>query len=196
MSPSFSSLIHRWSRKLFFWAAYNRSPRWDTGITPPELMDFINKHPSGRALDLGCGTGTNVVTLAKNGWEVIGVDFIPKAVRTAEKKIKQEQVSANVFVDDVTKLKLIKGKFDLIYDIGCYHNLSPNGKYAYEINLNGFMKPGSSYLLYGFLNQPGYEFGISNEDIIRFSFSLTLIQRIDGQDHERPSAWFEFQYLR
>ena len=159
-------------------------------------MDFINNHPQGRALDLGCGTGTNVITLANNLWEVIGVDFIPKAVRIAKKKIQQEEVTAEVFVDDVTNLQTVSGQFDLIYDIGCYHNLNLEGKHAYELNLNRYMKPGSTFLLYGFLKQPEHEFGISEDDITRLCFSLTLHKRQDGQDRERPSVWFEFQYLR
>ena len=196
MASSLSSRFQIWSRKIFFWYAYNRSPRWDTGITPPELMAFINSHYPGRALDLGCGTGTNVITLAKNGWQVVGVDFITKAVRKAEKKIQQEQVQAEVFQDDVTNLQSVQGKFDLIYDIGCYHSLSSAGKYSYEMNLNRFMKPGSTYLLYGFLKQKDQKAGITGEDITRMSFSLTLVRREDGEDLKRPSAWLEFQYLR
>jgi len=196
MTTSLSSRFQTWSRKVFFWYAYYRSPRWDTGITPPELMAFIDSHPPGRALDLGCGTGTNVITLAKNGWQVVGVDFITKAVRKAKKKIQQEQVQAEVFLDDVSNLQTVQGKFDLIYDIGCYHNLSQKGKYSYEMNLSQFMKPGSTYLLYGFLKQKDQKFGITDEDITRISFSLTLVQREDGEDLKRPSTWLEFQFMR
>ena len=51
-------------RRLSFLLWYFRDPPWDTNISPPELLDFINRHPPGRVLDLGCGTGTNVITLA------------------------------------------------------------------------------------------------------------------------------------
>jgi methylase of polypeptide subunit release factors len=62
-------------RKLFFNLWYFRDPPWDTGISPPELIDFINSNPPGKALDIGCGTGTNAIRLAKEGWRVTGVDF-------------------------------------------------------------------------------------------------------------------------
>ena len=196
MTKNKSSRFHKWFRKLFFWYSYFRSPRWDTGLTPPELMEFIELHSQGRALDLGCGTGTNIITLAKQGWQVIGVDFIPTAIRIARKKIEAENVSAQVLVDDVTKLGTISGQFDLIYDIGCYHNLSAEGKRSYEKNLTKFLQLGSTFLLYGFLNEETQEFGISKDDIIRLSFSLVLTHRKDGQDRDRPSSWFEFQYVR
>jgi len=67
-----SQLIH-WLRYV---ALYHQSPRWDKGVSPPELMAFIDQHQPGNALDMGCGTGTNLVTLARYGWEVVGIDFI------------------------------------------------------------------------------------------------------------------------
>ena len=52
-------------RRLNFTFWYYFHPPWDSGISPPELLEFIEQHPAGRAIDLGCGTGTNVVTLAQ-----------------------------------------------------------------------------------------------------------------------------------
>jgi hypothetical protein len=34
----------------------------------------------GRALDLGCGSGTDSVYLARRGWDVTGVDQVPRAL--------------------------------------------------------------------------------------------------------------------
>jgi len=65
-------------RRINFNLWYFRRPPWDRGISPPELFDFISKHPAGRAIDLGCGTATNVITLAQNGWQVTGIDFAPR----------------------------------------------------------------------------------------------------------------------
>ena len=48
-------------QRLFFNLWYYFNPPWDTGITPPEVVEAIDGPEAlrpGRALDLGCGTGT------------------------------------------------------------------------------------------------------------------------------------------
>ena len=52
-------------------------PRWDTGITPPELVELVESGqvPPGRALDIGCGRGTNAIYLAQRGFQVVGTDL-------------------------------------------------------------------------------------------------------------------------
>ncbi len=68
---------------LFFRASYLFGFKpWDSGISPPELVATIegaNALTPGKALDLGCGTGTNSVYLARHGWAATGVDFVPRA---------------------------------------------------------------------------------------------------------------------
>ena len=173
---------------------YFRKPRWDTGISPPELMNFLKNRPAGRALDLGCGTGTNAITLAKHGWEVTGVDFISKAIRQARNKARDANLPINFQRRDVTNLGGIAGPFDLILDIGCFHSLSPLGRKAYIANLDGILAPGGTFLLYGFLNSVDdrSERGLNEEDITQISRHLTLSNRQDGSEHSRPSTWLMF----
>ncbi|MFW5709655.1 MAG: class I SAM-dependent methyltransferase [Chloroflexota bacterium] len=60
---------------------------WDAGITPPEIVRVVQELAPGGALDLGCGTGTNVRYLLEHGWQANGIDFVPQAVEQAQVKL-------------------------------------------------------------------------------------------------------------
>ena len=182
-------------RKLQFNFWYFRNPPWDSGITPPELFEFIQSHPAGHAIDIGCGTGTNVITLAKTGWQVTGLDFAPRAIQIAKRKIKKANVQATLFTDDATRMNKVTGQFDLALDLGCFHSLE--NKADYLTQLDRILAPNGFWLMYGFLkpnSQPTAP-GIANSDLDMISAqALTLLSRRDGFDkRERPSAWFLYQ---
>ncbi|MDL1911545.1 class I SAM-dependent methyltransferase [Chloroflexi bacterium CFX6] len=186
-------------RRLTFILWYLRKPPWDSGISPPELLEFIQTHPPGKAIDLGCGTGTNVVTLARSGWQVTGVDFVPRAIRTARKKIARENLEADVRVGDVTRLDGIADRFDLALDIGCFHGLSQQGRRDYLTRLDRILAPGGFWLMYGFFRPSPHHAppGLVEADIDLISTRFLLRSRQDGFDRrERPSAWFLFQRNR
>ena len=182
-------------RRLQFNFWYFRNPPWDSGITPPELFEFIQSHPAGRAIDIGCGTGTNVITLAKTGWQVAGFDFAARAIQIAKRKAKKANVQADLFVDDATRMKNITGQFDLALDLGCFHSLE--NKADYLTQLDRILAPNGFWLMYGFLN-PGTQpttLGIADSDLDMISAqAFTLLTRRNGFDkRERPSAWFLYQ---
>ena len=182
-------------RKLQFNLWYLGRAPWDSGISPPELFEFIRTHPAGRALDIGCGTGTNVITLAKAGWEVTGFDFAPRAIQIARRKAKSTNVSARFFVDEAARMEHIQGRFDLALDIGCYHGM--DHKALYLAKLYTILAPKGFWLMYGFLKSASLTSGpgLAEADIdMVLSKDLRLVSRRDGFDkRERPSAWFLFQ---
>lgn len=183
-------------RRLGFNLAYYQRPPWDTGISPPELLDYIATHPPGRALELGCGTGTNTVTLAKAGWKVTAVDFARKAIRLAKRKAQQNGVEIDFHQDDVTHLDCLTGSFDLILDIGCFHSLPINKRAKYIANLACLLSSTGTYLLYAFFKQHADSIGpgITEDDFMALSKELDLVQRMDSTERGfRPSAWIVFR---
>lgn len=182
-------------RKLFFNLAYYRRPIWDSGISPPELLDFINAHQPGRALDLGCGTGTNLVTLAKHGWKVIGVDFASRALKLARRKARQAGVDVDLRQEDVTRLASINGTFDLILDMGCYHSLPPARRPSYILRLNQLLAGDGTCLLYLFKTvYTDLDPGATDADICFITDNLRVLDRKDSTERGiRPSVWFTLQ---
>ncbi len=57
-------------------------PVW-SGEVNRVLADVAGALTPGRALDLGCGEGADVIWLARNGWEATGVDISPTAIGRA-----------------------------------------------------------------------------------------------------------------
>ncbi|MBK9927863.1 MAG: class I SAM-dependent methyltransferase [Anaerolineales bacterium] len=183
-------------RRLTFNLWYFRKPPWDSGISPPELLQFIHTHPPGKAIDLGCGTGTNLITLAHAGWQVTGVDFASRAIRMAKDKLKRENLTAELHVGDVTKLDHIPDSFDLALDIGCFHSLSSESKLDYLTQLDRLLAPNGFWLLYSFINPNPLQptIGLVDAEIDLLSSRFSLLSRQNGFDRrERYSAWFLFQ---
>jgi SAM-dependent methyltransferase len=170
---------------VWYWLPGRRP--WDTGVTPPELERFVGSHPAGRALDLGCGTGTNVVYLARHGWDAMGVDFAARAIAKARRRAREAGVSVSFAVADVTRLDAA-GPFDLALDIGCLHSIAPSGRPGYAAGLARAVRSGGTYLLYAFA-PGGPAVGLTAEDVqATFADSFDVVAIEEGKG--RPSAWY------
>lgn len=138
---------------VFFRAAYRFGFKpWDSGVSPPELVSFVDTHPAGRSLDLGCGTGTNTIYLTQKGWDATGVDFVPRAIDVAKKKAAAAGVAPRLLVGDVTRLTElgIGDGYDLILDLGCFHSIPDAGRDDYVRGASAVAAQGSTLLLFGF----------------------------------------------
>jgi SAM-dependent methyltransferase len=176
-------------RRLWFdlWYWLPRRPPWDTEVSPPELVRFVESHPAGRALDLGCGTGTNVVYLARHGWSAVGVDFAGRAIAKARRRARDAGVACTFLVGDVTRLD-VSGPFDLALDIGCLHSIPVSGRAGYAAGLARVVQPGGTYLLYAFA-PGGPAFGLTREDVREtFAGAFDVVGVEEGKG--RPSAWY------
>lgn len=184
-------------RRLTFEYLYFRQPPWDTGISPPELLEFIQEHQPGRAIDIGCGTGTNLITLAQAGWKVTGVDFASRAIKISRRKLEKAGVQADLRVRDATNLHDIRGPFDFALDLGCLHGIPEERRAKYLEELHRILAPGGFWLLYAFLKpemDPAAR-GLGEADLRLISTHFSLLSRRDGYDNGRgrPSAWFLFR---
>lgn len=192
-----------WHR-LFFEFQYRFSrPPWDSGITPPEVVAFIEQNTQhGRALDVGCGTGTNSIFLAQHGYHVVGVDFSAKAIATARQKAKRAGLAIDFHVADVTRLDFLTEPFDFVLDIGCLHAIDTEGRARYAAHLARLTLSGGVFMLYAF--SPAIEqkhlvrlrnVGITPEEVQQLLANHFALERIEhGNDRgERASAWYWFR---
>lgn len=185
--------VFRWLR--FNWMYFGKPP-WNTGISPPELISFIKQHPPGQAIDLGCGVGVNLLALGKAGWQVTGVDFALKAVVEARRRLIKAGIPGDVRAGDVTRLEKVRGKYDLVLDIGCYHGLTLAGRNNYRRNLEEILKPGGHFLLYVHWNEANSPaaFGFSPADLDALTSKFHLASREDSSDRMgRKASWLLFR---
>ena len=169
---------------------------WDTGITPPEVEAVI-EDPAispGRVLDLGCGTGTNVIAMARQGWEAVGVDFSLLAILQARWKAFWRRVDCRFHRSDVTDLPFLTRPFDLVLDIGCLHSLPPQKRGRYGDEVERLTRPGGWYMLYAFTPQADRpsDRGVAPEEVeSRFTPAFTVERTAFGGDPTGPSsAWY------
>jgi len=107
-----------------------------------------------RALDIGCGTGSDAVYLAGRGIETIGVDLSPAALELARERARRSGVSVEWIQADVLQLPLPDGCVDLALDRGCLHHLRPEDRSRYAIEVARVLRPGGT-LLVREMNDPG-----------------------------------------
>jgi SAM-dependent methyltransferase len=139
---------------LFFRAAYLLGFKpWDSGVSPPELVAVVEGPghlEPGKALDLGCGTGTNCIYMAQHGWEATGMDFVPRAIAQARQKAAALGVSPHFLVGDVTRLAglSVGTGYGLLFDLGCFHSIPDAGRDAYARGATEVAKPDATMLMF------------------------------------------------
>jgi SAM-dependent methyltransferase len=117
-----------------------------------DVVEGPNRLPPGRAVDLGSGTGRNAIYLARQGWDVVGVEMSGYAVEVSRRKATEQGVSARFVQGDVTRLPdlHIGGAFDLFMDGGCYHTLPPGRRDAFGVSVTAVAAPGARLIMIGF----------------------------------------------
>ncbi len=177
---------------------------WDQPDPPPEVLAFVPTLPVGRALDLGCGLGRAALYLARLGWQVDGVDFIPQAIAEARARAGQTGLDQVRFhLGSVTQLDFLTGPYDFALDVGCAHSFSLDELQAYHRELLRLLRLGGHYLLFAHLNQVDPELEMRRWleeaallDIFAEGFALERVEYGQTQVGDQApwrSAWFWFK---
>ncbi len=175
------------------------SPPWDTGVTPPELVALVegpDALPPGRALELGCGTGTNAIYLARHGWDVVGVDLVEAPIRQARAKAEAAGVAPRLLNGDATRLDTLEapGPYQLFFDLSCYCGIPPHRRDAYAAGLTARAAPGARLLMFGY-GPEAFDDPISGvtTDELRDRFAGWELTRTTPGTNEVPTFWFDLR---
>lgn len=125
--------------------------------------------PYGSALDLGCGRGRFTVELARRGWQVTGVDIVPKAVSGARERAREAGVEVRLVEADVASLTTeeVGSDFRLVLDFGTVHGIRDEDRAAVGRLVSQVATADATLLIFAFA--PGRRGpsprGMSREDI-------------------------------
>jgi 2-polyprenyl-3-methyl-5-hydroxy-6-metoxy-1,4-benzoquinol methylase len=108
---------------------------WEHDEAPEQLKKLIEERatPAGRALDIGCGTGSDAVYLAEQGWAVTAVDGVGQALSKARARAQSRGVQVSWVQGNVCRLEQldIGNDFDLMLDRGCFHDFTDEQRDQY-----------------------------------------------------------------
>ncbi len=111
---------------------------WDLGRADANLAGTIEKWPVKpcRALDIGCGTGDNSIWLAREGFDVTGIDISALAIEKAHRKARPSGIECRFLVADFLKKGAEGVPFGFAFDRGCFHSLdSPEEQVVFVQNV-------------------------------------------------------------
>src|SRR5436190_4617955 len=126
--------------------------RRDVEATWRSVLDAPDAPATGRALDVGCGSGRDAVHLAKLGWQITAVDFVDAALASARERAQHQGVQVNWVQGDVGRLGELglEPSFALLYDFGCLHGLSDDARRGAARGLTELAAPNATLLLLAF----------------------------------------------
>ncbi|MEM7132805.1 MAG: class I SAM-dependent methyltransferase [Chloroflexota bacterium] len=188
---------------------YNEETQpWDSGITPPEVVDFWQSSRRTQlphqnlALDLGCGTGTNVAYLAALGLTAIGIELSGNGLSIAQSRLpqipKEHQSRIALIQASVAAIPFQNLNCCYILDIGCLHNLPHKERPHYAAGVVSNLSPGGFYHLYGFdkLESPDEqtEHGLGEDEVVTLlGDQMEAIYIEQANPAPNPCRWYLFR---
>jgi cyclopropane fatty-acyl-phospholipid synthase-like methyltransferase len=138
---------------------YQGQAPWDTGRPQPAIIRLAEAGQiRGSVLDVGCGTGENVLYLAARDHEAWGLDFVPLAIERAKAKAVQRGIDARLVVANALELSKLGRQFDTVIDCGLFHTFTDEERPIYVGSLTEVLRPGGLLFLLCFSDeQPGTE---------------------------------------
>jgi SAM-dependent methyltransferase len=129
------------SRERFNELYENGTPAWVIGEPQPTIVALEQAGLiRGKVLDPGCGLGEHTILLARLGYDVLGVDYVPAAIDQARANAAAKGVDARFEVADAMQLAA-EPAYDTIVDSALFHVFSEDADARYVASLHTALRP-------------------------------------------------------
>lgn len=122
---------------------------WDRGAASPQLARWLADAtfaPGMRVAVPGCGSGHEVIELARAGIDVVALDYAPAAIELVGQRLVQAGLSARTVLGDVLDWQP-DAPLDAVYEQTCLCALHPDHWSRYAAQLSRWLRPGGRLAL-------------------------------------------------
>ncbi len=157
---------------------------WNSDKPDQELTELIEsgKIRPRRALDVGCGTGTDAIYLATQGAEVMAIDISPEATRIAQEKGEGAGVKVHFIAGDFWKVEFDTAAFDFVNDRGFFHIINPMQREDFAAKVSTALTDTGLYFLRCWSDRQQFESELTPYRISRDSINRTFGRFFDVEE--------------
>ncbi|MDH7476868.1 MAG: class I SAM-dependent methyltransferase [Candidatus Bathyarchaeota archaeon] len=112
----------------------------------------------GRVLDFGCGAGRHLIYMAKQGFEAHGMDISETGLNATKRKIKNQNLEANIVKCHMNFLPYINSCFDAVICLHIIYHQKLEGMQKTISEIHRILKK-KGFLLVNFLSKRTYRYG-------------------------------------
>jgi ubiquinone/menaquinone biosynthesis C-methylase UbiE len=109
-----------------------------------EAIGF-DRYPGKRLLEVGFGTGTDLLQFARGGALVTGIDLTPRSIEIARRRFEVYGFPGEFAIGDCESLSFPDSSFDVAYSFGVLHH-TPDTQLAVS-EIHRVLKPGGTAIV-------------------------------------------------
>ncbi|MGB0840054.1 MAG: class I SAM-dependent methyltransferase [Chitinophagales bacterium] len=153
------------------WQAWGGNERLKTAKDwLAQLLSYSEIPNTGKALELGCGEGNLCRLLAKQGYEITGMDVSQVAIDWAKRKSKVNGINEIVFLQkDLSATNALQneaGQFDVVADGNCLHCIIGEDRKVFFQNVHNALKTEGVFFISSLCSKGGVTEYIDRENQI------------------------------
>ena len=143
-------------------------------------------------LEIGCGTGTDLLQFARGGASVTGLDLTPRSIEIARRRFEVYGLQGSFGIGDAEHLAFPDASFDAVYSFGVLHHTPRTARAVEEVYR--VLRPGGRAIVMLYHKSSlhywaglVFKHGLLHRELFRSSIADIMSRRVEhGSDHARP----------